>query len=64
MMFSIFIVVIEYSQNWTCFIAISIYFTIIIRVIYNSEKRLIIKIQDSSFLTEKLEAEKNDIKLI
>lgn len=57
-MFAIFIVVIKYSKNWTSFIAMSIYFTVIIRVIYNSEKRLIVKIQDSSFLTQRLEAEK------
>ena len=58
MICSIFIGMIEGSQNWTCFIVISISLIIINRVIYNPKERLIIKILDSSFLTQRLQAGK------
>lgn len=58
MIFSIFIGMIEGSQNWTCFIEISISLRIINRVIYNPEERSIIKILDSSFLIQRLQAAK------
>lgn len=62
MIYSIFIGMIEGSQNWTCFIVISISLIIINRVIYNPKERLIIKILDSSFLTQRLQAgKKKDI---
>ena len=58
MIFSIFIGMIEGSQHWTCFIAISISLRIINRLIYNPEERSIIIILDSSFLTQRLQAGK------